>query len=91
MKIQKLILALTAVAVVAACSSQPKEEVAPTPVAESVAPTPAPTPEAPQNEVQACEGKAAKDACSYGEVKGSCVRGQDNALKCMPKKAKKKK
>lgn len=87
MKLQTLALALSALLVTAACSSTPKEEAAPAPAPVAEAPAPAPTPEAPQNETQACEGKAAKDACSYGEVKGSCVRGNDNALKCMPKKA----
>ena len=87
MKKHTLVLALTSLFVVAACSSSPKEEAAPAPAPVAEAPAPAPTPEAPQNETQACEGKAAKDACAYGEVKGSCVRGHDNALKCMAKKA----
>lgn len=88
MKKQTLVLALTALFVAAACSSTPKEEAAPAPTPVAEAPAPAPTPEAPQNETQACEGKAAKDACGYAEVKGSCVRGSDNALKCMAKKEK---
>jgi len=90
MKMKTLVLATTALFIAAACSSKPAAtEAAPAPVV-AEAPAPAPTPEAPQNETQACEAKAAKDACSYAEVKGTCVRGSDNALKCMPKKSKKK-
>lgn len=96
MKTQILFLALTSLLIGTACSSTPKEETpAPAPAAaEAPAPAPAPVTEAPKTDVQACEGKAARDACSYtadkGEVKGTCVRSETYALQCLPKKAKKK-
>lgn len=96
MKTQIMFLAMTAVLLGTACSSQPKEantEPAPAPM-EAAAPAPAPVAEAPKTDIQACEGKGARDACSYtsesGEVKGTCVRSATYALQCLPKKAKKK-
>jgi len=96
MKMQILFLALTSILIGTACSSSPKAETpAPAPAAsEAPAPAPAPATETPKTDVQACEGKAAKDACSYtgdkGEVKGACVRNETYVLQCLPKKAKKK-
>jgi uncharacterized lipoprotein YajG len=97
MKTQLVLFALTAMLMNAGCSSQPKTEVAPAPAAsapETSVPAPAPSTEAPKTDVAACEGKAAKDACSYtgdkGEVKGVCVRNETYALQCQAKKGKKK-
>lgn len=92
MKAPTLVLTLTVLLLTAACGSQPKEtgvESTPALVSEAAAPAPAPAAEGPQTDVQACEGKAAKDQCSYAEVKGTCVRGDDYSLKCKMKKARK--
>lgn len=93
MKMQTMAFALTALLFAAACSSQPKESTptpAPAATEPAAVPAPAPTAEAPQTDIQACEGKGAKDPCEYGDVKGACVRGDNYVLKCLPKKGKKK-
>lgn len=89
-------LAMTALIMVIGCSSNPTEtstESTPVPAA-TATPQPAPVAEAPKTDLQACEGKAAKDPCSYssekGEVKGTCVRSETYSLQCLPKKSKKK-
>jgi hypothetical protein len=97
MKIQMMFVAMTACLLVAACGSQPKEttssESLPSPV-EATVPPPAPAAAAPATDVQACDGKAARDACSYtsekGEIKGTCVRSETYTLQCLPKKSRKK-
>lgn len=98
MKTQYIFLAIAALVLGTACGSSGTKdqsaETAQAPAAVAAPATPAPTPAAPSNDMQACEGKAAKDACSYtgdkGEVKGACVRTESQALQCQPKKSKKK-
>lgn len=95
MKLKVLCSAMIALLVLSACSSTPTEsssESAPVPVT-AAPPEPTPAAEAPKTDIQACEGKAAKDPCAYtsekGEVNGACVRSESYALKCAPKKSKK--
>lgn len=97
MKIQILSFAMAVALLGAGCSSQPKETTSePTPAATepAAAPAPAPATDSAQSDLQACEGKGARDACSYTldktEVKGTCVRSSDYSLHCLPKKPKKK-
>jgi len=93
MKIKAVFSALTVLLIVMGCSSKPKETV-PEPAPAPVTAAPAPADESPKTDVQACEGKGAKDPCSYttekGEVKGVCIRSEDQNLQCRPKKSKKK-
>ncbi|WP_413291336.1 hypothetical protein [Bdellovibrio sp. HCB337] len=97
MKTQFIFLAAAALILGTACGSSSKDQSAesaqaPAPVVAPAAP--APTPEAATTDMQACEGKAAKDPCTYtgdkGEVKGACVRTESQALQCQVKKSKKK-
>jgi hypothetical protein len=97
MKMSFLLFAMTTILLGTACSSQPKEtatESTPAATTESPVPAPAPSNEGPISDVQACEGKGARDACSYtteaGEIKGTCVRSETFSLHCLPKKPKKK-
>lgn len=95
MKLKVLFSAIIAFLVLSACSSTPTGANAESAPVSAVAATsePSPAAEAPKTELQACEGKAAKDPCSYtsekGEVSGTCVRSESYALKCIPKRSKK--
>ena len=94
MKTSLVLMAMTALLLGTACGSKTKEaDTVPAPVV-SPEPTPAPVAEGPKNDLQACEGKAAKDSCSYtsdkGEFKGVCTRSETQSLHCLPKKSKKK-
>ena len=94
MKTQVLFLVMTSLLLGLGCSSQSKDaSVEPAPVAVET-PTLVPVREEPKTDLQACDGKAAKDACGYtaeaGEVKGSCVRSETLVLRCLPKRSKKK-
>lgn len=96
MKTQILFLAITAMLLGTACSSQPKEATTETTPAatETAIPSPAPVVENAKMDTEACVGKAARDACSYtaetGEVKGTCVRSETYTLHCTPKKSRRK-
>lgn len=99
--VKKILVSLFAaltVAMVAACGTQPKDSGAdfPAPTINEASKVAVPTPAevGSNNELQACEGKAGRDACDYtgasGQIKGTCVRTQDQSLVCTPKKSKKR-